>query len=153
MLGTNATYDYVVSVPLQNRPSNANTRQIIGGGTAGLTLANRLTEGGTTSVAVIEAGGFYELDNGNFSQIPGYCSLYANPDVVDGQIVQPQPLIDWSLITQPQPVSMFCRLSLYDLANSTSGFEQATDTLHPRQNTWGRVRELVIKLDEHRLMA
>ena len=49
MPGTNATYDYVV----------------IGGGTAGLTIAARLAEDPDVSVAVIEAGGFYQQDNGN----------------------------------------------------------------------------------------
>ena len=47
--GINATYDYVV----------------IGGGTAGLTIAARLAEDPDVSVAVIEAGGFYQQDNGN----------------------------------------------------------------------------------------
>jgi choline dehydrogenase len=47
--GTNATYDYVV----------------IGGGTAGLTISARLAEDPDVSVAVIEAGGFYQQDNGN----------------------------------------------------------------------------------------
>lgn len=47
--GVNATYDYVV----------------IGGGTAGLTIAARLAEDSDLSVAVIEAGGFYQQDNGN----------------------------------------------------------------------------------------
>lgn len=37
-----------------------------GGGTAGLTVARRLAE--CHSVAVIEAGGLYELDNRNFTQ-------------------------------------------------------------------------------------
>lgn len=47
--GVNATYDYIV----------------IGGGTAGLTIAARLAEDSDVSVAVIEAGGFYQQDNGN----------------------------------------------------------------------------------------
>lgn len=47
--GTNASYDYVV----------------VGGGTAGLTIAARLAEDPDVSVAVIEAGGFYQQDNGN----------------------------------------------------------------------------------------
>lgn len=53
--GTDATFDYV----------------IVGGGTAGLTLATRLAEGNVT-VAVVEAGGLYETDNGNLSVVPGY---------------------------------------------------------------------------------
>jgi len=47
--GKNASYDYV----------------IVGGGTGGLTIAARLAEDKNTSVAVIEAGGFYQIDNGN----------------------------------------------------------------------------------------
>lgn len=48
-VGENGTYDYVV----------------IGGGTAGLTIAMRLAENESLNVAVIEAGDFYEKDNGN----------------------------------------------------------------------------------------
>jgi choline dehydrogenase len=47
--GKNASYDYVV----------------VGGGTAGLTIAARLAEDNNITVAVIEAGGFYQMDNGN----------------------------------------------------------------------------------------
>jgi ribulose 1,5-bisphosphate synthetase/thiazole synthase len=53
--GVNATYDYVV----------------IGGGTAGLTIAARLAEISNVSVAVIEAGGFYQQDNGNGRWVNG----------------------------------------------------------------------------------
>ena len=53
--GQNATYDYV----------------IVGGGTAGLALAVRLAEDTSLTVAVIEAGGFYEEDFGNNSVVPG----------------------------------------------------------------------------------
>lgn len=54
------TYDYV----------------IVGGGTAGLVLARRLAANFSLTVAVIEAGGFYELDNGNFSEIPAFASIF-----------------------------------------------------------------------------
>jgi choline dehydrogenase-like flavoprotein len=47
--GKNAFYDYV----------------IVGGGTGGLTIAARLAEDKNASVAVIEAGGFYQIDTGN----------------------------------------------------------------------------------------
>jgi choline dehydrogenase len=72
-----ATYDYV----------------IVGGGNAGLVLANRLSSGNHT-VAVIEAGSFYEIDNGNVSQIPRYVWI----DV----IAAANPLIDWEFETEPE---------------------------------------------------
>ncbi|GKZ73651.1 hypothetical protein AnigIFM60653_010807 [Aspergillus niger] len=79
--GTNATFDYIV----------------VGGGTAGLTLATRLAEQQNGSVAVIEAGGFYEVNNGNLSQVPASASTYSGPSPSDWQ-----PLIDWGYVTTPQ---------------------------------------------------
>ena len=48
---------------------------MIGGGTAGLTIASQLAQ--KASVAIIEAGGFYELQNGNGSVIPAEAPLQA----------------------------------------------------------------------------
>ncbi|KAL8935487.1 MAG: hypothetical protein Q9211_004674 [Gyalolechia sp. 1 TL-2023] len=81
--GINATFDYVV----------------VGGGTAGLTIASRLAADSSISVAVIEAGGFYEAE-GNTSVVPGYCTLYAGTDPADTY-----PSIDWNFMTVPQAVS------------------------------------------------
>lgn len=53
-------------------------------------------------MAVVEAGSFYELDNGNVSQIPAEAPQYSSAEVVDGRPATPQPLVDWSFITQPQ---------------------------------------------------
>lgn len=83
--GNNANYDYVV----------------VGGGNAGLTLASRLVEQKAGSVAVIEAGTFYEISNGNTSQIPGTAATYVGKDQNDWQ-----PMVDWGYITVPQAVSM-----------------------------------------------
>lgn len=77
------------------------TREIIGGGTAGLTVAERLSEDPTVSVAVIEAGGFYELDNGNKSQIPAFYLKDFNQTAAPETI---QPLVDWGYIIEPQVV-------------------------------------------------
>ena len=46
---------------------------VIGGGTGGLTVAHQLASSST--VAVIEAGGFYEIQNGNGSIIPAQAPL------------------------------------------------------------------------------
>ncbi|KAA8651278.1 GMC family oxidoreductase [Aspergillus tanneri] len=79
--GTNATYDYVV----------------VGGGTAGLTLATRLVQQFAGTVAVVEAGSFYEISNGNLSQVPALAGSFTGPDPDDWQ-----PLIDWGYVTVPQ---------------------------------------------------
>jgi choline dehydrogenase len=81
---TNATFDYV----------------IVGGGLAGLTVASRLAENKSLSIAVVEPGSFYEISNGNLSQIPLYSEQYVSKDPSDVQ-----PLIDWGLLTTLQPVS------------------------------------------------
>ena len=82
--GRNATYDYIV----------------VGGGTAGLVVATRLAEQQSGSVAVIEAGSFYEITNGNVSQIPATDGVYAGKGIDDWQ-----PGVDWGYITTPQAVS------------------------------------------------
>lgn len=76
---------------------------IVGGGTAGLTFATRLAEA-SFSVAVTEAGGFYEVDNGNRSVVPGSCTIYAGTDINDTQ-----PLVDWSFVTQRVKRSVIAR--------------------------------------------
>ena len=86
--GVNASFDYV----------------IVGGGTAGLTVASRLAENPSLSVAVIEAGGFYEADDGNTSVVPGYAITYAGTDPKDTN-----PLVDWGFVTVPQAVRVFVR--------------------------------------------
>ncbi|USW46741.1 Putative glucose-methanol-choline oxidoreductase, FAD/NAD(P)-binding domain superfamily [Septoria linicola] len=71
--GENATYDYV----------------IVGGGTAGNALAYRLATSGHFAVAVIEAGTFAHMNNGNRSVVPGY-------------VTRSGPLVDWEFQTMPQ---------------------------------------------------
>ncbi len=83
--GTNATYDYIV----------------VGGGNAGLTIAARLAEADIGTVAVIEAGTFYEISNGNLSQIPALDGIFAGTGAHDWQ-----PMIDWGYQTTPQAVSI-----------------------------------------------
>ena len=80
---TNLTYDYV----------------IVGGGNAGLTIATRLAQQQNGSVAVVEAGTFYEIGNGNYSEIPLYDEYFISKNVNDWQ-----PLVDWGYVTSPQTV-------------------------------------------------
>ena len=74
---------------------------IIGGGTAGLTVAARLAQNGNNKVAVIEAGGFYEdTPISNLSVIPSNAIFYAGSSPSDTN-----PAIDWGFVTTAQTVS------------------------------------------------
>ena len=108
-LGTanqNAAFDYVV----------------IGGGTAGLTLAARLAEDRSNKVAIIEAGGFYEVDNGRASEIPGeaFVGVNTDPDDVPSKI-------DWGFVTTHQ--SALGDRELYYARGKTLGGSSARNYL------------------------
>jgi choline dehydrogenase len=74
---------------------------VVGGGNAGLAIASRLAQSYSASVVVVEAGGVYEVDNGNQSVVP-YYSL-AMPVLTQTPEYRRQPLVDWDLVTVPQP--------------------------------------------------
>lgn len=82
--GFSASYDFVV----------------VGGGTAGLTVARRLAANPAISVAVIEAGDFAAFASGNLSQVPAYAAYFTGNDPT-----LKNPYLDWYMYTQPQPVS------------------------------------------------
>ncbi|KAL1975960.1 hypothetical protein VTN31DRAFT_4352 [Thermomyces dupontii] len=107
--GINATFDYVV----------------VGGGTAGLTIAARLAERNAT-VAVVEAGGFYETDNNVFSIVPGYCSYYTGSAEDDFQ-----PLIDWGITTVPQ-INVLDRMFHYARGKTLGGSSARNYMLYQR---------------------
>ena len=75
---------------------------IVGAGTSGLAIVASLAADPSLSVAVVEAGGFYEVDNGNISVIRGDCTFYSGtaPNNM-------QPLVDWGFDTVPQAVCLF----------------------------------------------
>ncbi|KAK8039492.1 hypothetical protein PG993_007903 [Apiospora rasikravindrae] len=70
---------------------------VVGGGTAGLTIATRLVEQQAGTVAVVEAGTFYELSNGNLSEVPATDGAFTGKAADDWQ-----PMIDWGYQTTPQ---------------------------------------------------
>lgn len=97
---------------------------IVGGGTAGLAVAKRLAEGGSHSVAVIEAGGFYEIEAGNATEVPMYLFNY----FFDNGHVK-NPLFDWYQYTVPQPV---CTIPSHPCAaaDSVPGSRKPSHVLH-----------------------
>ncbi|KAI4157806.1 MAG: hypothetical protein LQ342_008001 [Letrouitia transgressa] len=101
--GVSATYDYVV----------------IGGGTAGLTVARRLAANASGTVAVIEAGDFYEFSNGNLSEVPAFATQFTGNDPV-----QKNPYLDWYMYTEPQ-ASLGGRRALYDSGKVLGGTTEA----------------------------
>ena len=113
LLGKDATYDYVASTYHDTTKNKADRPQIVGGGTSGVAVAKRLAENPAISVAVIEAGGFCELNNGNVSQIPAFHTVNSNSDPDPANI---QPLIDWGVITTAQAVGT----SVYESGNHFS---------------------------------
>jgi choline dehydrogenase-like flavoprotein len=76
---TTASYDYI----------------IVGGGTAGLVMASRLSENSSVSVAVIEAGGYNEQ-----------ADLNRTTPALDGDGIGADPSstysVDWNFVTAPQ---------------------------------------------------
>ncbi|USW48171.1 Putative glucose-methanol-choline oxidoreductase, FAD/NAD(P)-binding domain superfamily [Septoria linicola] len=88
---------------------------IVGGGTAGLTLANRLSANGDNQVAVVEAGDQYQINNPLLSSTPAGDVYWVGSDPSDTN-----PLVDWNF------VQTFIRLA-NDLLYVTAQF--ATDYL------------------------
>lgn len=81
LAATDAIYDYV----------------IVGGGTAGLTLAARLSEDNFASVAVVEAGTYYQITNPLLSSTPAGVVAFVGASPKDIN-----PGVDWSFVTTPQ---------------------------------------------------
>lgn len=146
VLGINATFDYVVRRCLLKGIALLKILlmpfKIIGGGTSGLTVGNRLAANPAVSVAVIEGGSFYEIDNGNVSQVPGFDAEYSSssPTTI-------QPLVDWGIVTVPQavriPFQKDSTASTFVVRPFLNPFFTATrwarNTLHPRQMSWRKV--------------
>ncbi|KAL8861945.1 MAG: hypothetical protein Q9178_001815 [Gyalolechia marmorata] len=111
--GFNATYDYI----------------IVGGGNAGNTIAARLAQDPANySIAVVEAGSFYEISDGNRTQVPGYNWI----NTLDFPIGQVSTQTSIALNTVPQPG--YNGRSIYYLTAQTFGGGPTAGSL----NKWAR---------------
>ncbi|KFX94094.1 hypothetical protein V490_04522 [Pseudogymnoascus sp. VKM F-3557] len=80
--GIHTTFDYIV----------------VGGGTAGLTIAKRLAEDSSVTVAVIEAGTLYQVAEPLIAETPGGDALFVGTK-------ETEPTVDWGFFTNPDPAT------------------------------------------------
>jgi choline dehydrogenase len=107
------------------------TLVVVGGGTAGLAIASRLSE--FASVAVLEAGGRYEQDNGNQSVVPYYGLIM--PVLGTSEAYPPQSLIDWDLLSTAQSAAGNRRI--HYAQGKTLGGSSAINTMAYHRATAG----------------
>jgi len=120
---------------------------IVGGGTAGLTVASRLTENPNVRVAVIEAGTFVEDVVGNLSFVPAYASLIQNEivtnlDVGWGFKTTPQPGLGGAVVDYLRAKTLGGCSSVNNVAYSRSSkgaFQLWADTVGDQSYTWDNV--------------
>lgn len=106
--------------------------KVIGGGTAGITIASRLAEDPSVSVAIIEAGGFYQVDNGNYSVLPGL--FLSNSFLAATESFSQQPLMDWGLVSIPQTGVLNRRIH-YAQGKTLSGSSALNAMVYHRSTT------------------
>lgn len=80
--GIDTTFDYIV----------------VGGGTAGLTIAKRLAEDPSVTVAIVEAGTLYQVSEPLVAETPG-------GDVTFVGTKETEPTVDWGFFTEPDSAS------------------------------------------------
>ncbi|KAI0537196.1 putative choline dehydrogenase [Xylaria digitata] len=134
-----AEYDYIV----------------VGGGTAGSMAASRLSEDNFASVALIEAGTWYEKVAGNESQVPAYDATY-NAKSANAT----NPAVEWGLVTTPQAgvgnisvhyargksVSITGSLNIMLYTHSSSGAMQVwANEVGDQSYTYDRVQKYYLK--------
>ncbi|SPQ24137.1 4d25f1c3-c0df-41a7-9ea4-2e88fa6da211 [Thermothielavioides terrestris] len=99
---------------------------IVGGGTAGLVVANRLSENPRVSVAVIEAGGYIEDVVGNLSAVPAYVGQV---QAAAGQNLD----VGWGFSTVPQ-TGMNGAVAAYPRAKALGGCSTINELVYSRSS-------------------
>ena len=109
---------------------------MVGGGTAGLAIASRLAE--FASVAVVEAGGFYDRDNGNQSVVP-FLGLIM-PVLATTAVFPQQPLVDWGLVSEANPGAG--NRKIHYAQGKTLGGSSALNTMAYLRGTRGSCKKM-----------
>ncbi|KAF8857685.1 alcohol oxidase [Acephala macrosclerotiorum] len=88
----------ILSSPIKHEARQAFDYIVLGGGTGGLTIAKRLAEDPTVTVAVIEAGTVYQVADPLLASTPG-------GDVTFVGTKETLPTVDWGFFTSKDPAS------------------------------------------------
>ncbi|KAF2167569.1 GMC oxidoreductase [Zasmidium cellare ATCC 36951] len=124
--GTNATFDYVIT----------------GGGTAGLALGVRLAAA-NFSVAVIEAGGFYETDNSNLSVgATDRTLLYARGKVLGGSSARNNLVYHRPTIGSLQKWADEVGEQSWNWENHLPDYKKAVNFTAPNESLYGNATNL-----------
>ena len=93
-------------------------------------------------MSVVEAGGFYEVDGGNATTVPGYA--FSSLVLAPIESFPPMPQLDWELLSEPQLGANDRKI--HYAAGRTLGGSSAINTLayhRPTKGTFKRWAELV----------
>ncbi|KAI0481328.1 glucose-methanol-choline oxidoreductase [Xylariaceae sp. FL0804] len=127
------------AAPKSPRSAQSFDYVIVGGGNAGLTVANRLSEDPSVSVAVIEAGTHIENVVGNLSAVPGYVSTLQG-------VVAASSEAGWGFQTEPQTLGGSTSINNMAYARSAKGAYQVwADTVSDQSYTWEQVLPYYLK--------
>ncbi|KAK8115349.1 choline dehydrogenase, partial [Apiospora kogelbergensis] len=106
---------------------------VVGGGTAGLTVANRLSEDAHVTVAVVEAGNAIENGVGNLSYVPGYVSMLQAS-------IPGSASVGWGFKTTPQQLGGCSTINNMAYGRTSKGaLQRLAETVGDQSYTWNQV--------------